>query len=99
MFVGLNGSQFVLTSILLAYLSDLLPPEQCILAYGLSYLMMGLAILIGLAVGLTISTIFDDHFNFYIMTAIFVIAGFYLYIFVPESLDKTKTKKHQHKIS
>ena len=65
---GLNGSCFVLSSTLLAYLSDLLPPNQCILAYGLSYLMMGMGLLFGLGIGISISSYFNDHFNFYIMT-------------------------------
>eukprot|EP00484_Ammonia_sp_Unknown_P027396 CAMPEP_0197028582 /NCGR_PEP_ID=MMETSP1384-20130603/8234_1 /TAXON_ID=29189 /ORGANISM="Ammonia sp." /LENGTH=496 /DNA_ID=CAMNT_0042457601 /DNA_START=20 /DNA_END=1510 /DNA_ORIENTATION=+ len=89
---GLNGSTQISTPVTQAYISDILPQRLHIMAYALMYLLSGFGLLLGEIAGFLISSLFNDHFNFYVITALYALCLTYLLVFIPES--NTRTSRH-----
>lgn len=105
-FQGLNGSTQISTPVTQAYISDILPNKLHIIGYALMYLLSGFGLLIGEFIGFAVSSIFNDHANFYVITTLYAICIIYLLIFIPESkkrklstMDNTNNNNNNNNIS
>ena len=81
-------------------MADILPQRQRIIGYGWFYIIAGIGLGIGAVFGFLTAAFINDHFNFYVITGLFILALIYLIFCVPESLSKKKQnteKKHVFK--
>ena len=71
--------------------AETLPERERIIGYGWFYILAGIGLGIGAVLGFLTAAFFNDHFNFYVITATFILALIYLMLFVPETNLKKKS--------
>eukprot|EP01083_Nonionella_stella_P132980 404347_1 len=89
---GLNSSDNSFTPMMLAYISDIMPPYQRTIAYSVAYALCGIALFVGVGLAITLSILFGDESNFIAIAIIDVIQIMYCYFVLPESL-KVEARK------
>ena len=88
--IGINGSTIPTTPISNSIVADTLPENARILGYGFFYILAGIGLGGGALLGFLTAKLFNDHFNFYVITILFILALIYLIICVPETLSNNK---------
>ena len=92
--MGLNGSIMTLCPAQNGFIADSLPPHRRLKGFSTVYTIGGTSLFFGVLLSYGITKIWNDHTNFYIINALFLINLFYLKIFVSEP-DKNEYK-HEH---
>eukprot|EP01084_Bolivina_argentea_P192534 330496_1 len=97
--IGVNGATQISTPVTSAYISDILPQRLHIMGFALIYLLSGVGLLIGEIVGYIISSVLNDHFNFYTITMFYVICLIYLFTLIPEPKKQIQNNNEKKSIN
>lgn len=92
---SINGGDTV-NPVVQAYIADVLPQKLHLIGFSLRFFLDGVGIIIGQLIGSAISSQWDDHFNFYVVTGLYVFCGFYLFFFLPEAQITGKRRRNRY---
>ena len=73
-----------------------MPERQRIIGYGWFYIIAGIGLGIGAVFGFLTAAFINDHFNFYVITGLFILALIYLIFCFPESLSKKESENKEN---
>lgn len=86
--VGLCGSITINGPVTNAYIADIFTEDKRLYAFGVTYFLAGVGLLLGTLVGFAVAHFFDDFYVFYVINGALFFALIYLRFFIKESLDK-----------